>query len=107
MDRERGLVDGPVALDDFTLVVHQEHVGLPDLPEAHAERVDPEVIESFGIARGDVTRNALVESEATEQSERRRKSLLAVQALGGVIADLVHRELGRSVHEVPLRCVLT
>ena len=39
------------------------------------------MIGQLRIACGDVPRDALVEAEATEQAERRRKVLLAVQTL--------------------------
>ena len=53
----------------------------PDLLEAHAERVDPEVVEQLGVAGRDVAGDALVEAEAAEQPERGGEALLAVAAL--------------------------
>ena len=53
----------------------------PDLAEAHAERVDPEVIGQLGVAGGDVSGRALAEPEASEQAEGRGEPLLAMPAL--------------------------
>ena len=52
----------------------------------HSEGVDPEVVEPLGVAGGDVSGDALVESEPGEQPERGREPLLAMEALllGGV-----------------------
>ena len=81
MDGERGLVQRSVALDDRAVMAHQQQVAHPDVPEVHAERIDPEVIGQLRIACGDVARDALVEAEAAEQAERRRQVLFAVQTL--------------------------
>ena len=80
VDRERGLVQRPVALDDRAVVAHQQQVADADVAEVHAERVDPEVVGQLGVACGDVAGDALVEAEAAEQTERRRQVLFAVQA---------------------------
>ncbi len=81
VDGERGRVQRPVPLDDRAVVPHQQQVADADVTEVHAERIDPEVVGQLGIARGDVARDALVEPEAAEQTERRRQVLFAVQAL--------------------------
>ena len=46
-----------------------------------AERVDPEVVEPLGVARGDVAGDALVEAELAEQAEGGGEALLAVPPL--------------------------
>ena len=74
-------VHRPVALDDLTVIVHQDEVFDPNLLEVHAERIHPEVVEQFRIAGGDVTGHALVEPEMTEETEGGREALLAVPAL--------------------------
>ena len=81
VDGEGGLVDRPTALDDLTAVVDQDQVAHSDLLEAHAEGIDPEVVEPFGVARGDVPGNSLVESQATEDAERSSEALFAVETL--------------------------
>ena len=80
VDGERGAVDHRVAFDHLTRVVDADEVGDTDVLEVHPERIDPEAVEVFGIAHGDVPGNSLVESELAEQAERRREALLAVQA---------------------------
>src|SRR5581483_4163611 len=60
---------------------HEDEVPHPDLPEAHAERVDPEVVEALRVARGDVAGDAFVEAEPAEQTERGGEAPLAVAAL--------------------------
>ena len=57
----------------------------------HSERIDPEMIRPFGIAGGDVPRDAFIESEFCEQPEGRRqrslrwrRSSAAVANVGGV-----------------------
>ena len=81
VDGERGRVDRPVALDHLAVVVDQDQVGDPDVAEVHAEGVDPEVVESLGVAGGDVAGHALVEAELREQAEGGGQPLLAVEAL--------------------------
>src|SRR4051812_31668946 len=80
MDGEGRLVQRAVTLDDRAVVAHQHQVAYADVAEVHAERVDPEVVGHLGIAGGDVARDALVESEAAEQTERGSQVLFAVQA---------------------------
>ena len=52
------------------------------MTEVDPEGVDPEVVESFGIPRGDVPRYAFVEAVEREEPEGRGKALLAMEALG-------------------------
>ena len=79
MDRERGLVERPLALDDRALVADEQQVADPDVAEVHAERIDPEVVGQLGVAGGDVAGHALVEAESAEESEGRGEVLLSVQ----------------------------
>ena len=81
----------PGALDDLALVVDQEQVAHPDLLEAHAERVHPEVVGQLGVAGGDVAGDALVEAEVAEEPEAGRQALLAVAAL---VLDRLERRQG-------------
>jgi hypothetical protein len=93
VDRERGAVHRPVALDHLAALVDEQQILHGDVLEVHAQRIDPEVIESLRVARGDVTRNAFVESELSEQSERGGEALLAVAPF---VLDVVElRELRR------------
>ena len=50
------------------------------MAEAHAERVDPEVVGQLGVTGGDVPGHALAEAEAAEQAQGAGQALLAVQA---------------------------
>ena len=81
MDDERGAVDGLVAVDDVAVVVDQDQVADLDVAEAHAERVDPEVVGELGVAHRDVAGDALAEADAAEDAQRAGQLLLAVQAL--------------------------
>jgi len=80
VDGERSGVERPVALDDRPVVADQEKVTDLDVAEVHAERIHPEVIRALGIASGDVSGDALVEAEPTEETERGRQVLLAMQS---------------------------
>ena len=80
MDDEGGQVERPGALDHLALVIDQQEVLDADLPEAHAERVHPEVVGELGVARGDVAGRALAEAEPAEQAEGGGEPLLAVAA---------------------------
>jgi hypothetical protein len=80
VDCERGAVDHRLAIDHLAGVVDADQVGDPDVLEVHPERVDPEAVEVFGIAHGDMPGDPLVEAELAEQPEGRCKALLAVQA---------------------------
>ena len=51
------------------------------MAERHPERVHPEVVEALGVARGDVTGDALLEAELPEDAEAGGEALLAVLAL--------------------------
>ena len=63
------------------LVVDQQQVLDADLPEAHADRIDPEVVGALGVARGDVAGGALGEAEPPEEAEGGGQSLLSIPAL--------------------------
>ena len=81
VDGEGSRVDRTVALDDLAGVADEDQVRDPDVAEAHAEGVHPEVVGQFGVARRDVPGHALGEPEATEEPQRAGQLLLAVQAL--------------------------
>jgi hypothetical protein len=54
MDCKGGTVHRVLAFDDFPILVHQNQVRNADMPEMHAEGIDPEMIRSFRISRGNV-----------------------------------------------------
>ena len=81
VDHERRAIERPVALDDLAQIVHEDEVLDPDVLEVHPQRVHPEMVEAFGIACGDVSGDALVEPETTEQPKRGGEALLAMPAL--------------------------
>ena len=74
-------VDRILPFHDLAVVIHQNEVGDANLAEVHAEGIDPEMIEVFGVAGGDVSGDAFVESEAREQAEGAGQALLAMLAL--------------------------
>lgn len=57
------------SFDDFALMIHKNQIRRANLPEVHAEWVDPKMIELFRIARGDVPGDAFIETETREQPE--------------------------------------
>src|SRR6266850_3610894 len=81
VDGKRRSVDGMLSLDHVAAVIHQNQVGRANLPEVHPERVHPEVVEPFRIARRDVPRYAFIESETRKEPEGRGQHPLAMQAL--------------------------
>src|ERR1700730_18321544 len=81
MNRKRRAVQRMLAFDNFALGVDQHQVGHPNLTEVHAERIDPEMVWLLAIARRDVPRDAFVESEFREESERSGETLFAMPAL--------------------------
>jgi hypothetical protein len=86
VDRERGAVHRPVAVDDLALRVDEQEVADPDALEVHPERIDPEVVEVLRVTGGDVAGGALVEAEVAEHAECGREPLFAVPAL---VVDVV------------------
>ncbi len=81
VDDECGQIEGPVALDHVALVVDEQEVLDADLPEAHAERIDPEVVGVLGVPCRDVAGRALGEAEPPEETEGGGQALLAMPAL--------------------------
>src|SRR5262245_9753954 len=81
MNREGGGVDHVSAFDDLAFVVDQDQIRDANLAEIHAERIDPEMVRLFGVARSDVPRDAFVKSEFGEETERRCQSPFPVQPL--------------------------
>jgi hypothetical protein len=80
MDRECCNVDRMSAFNHLARRVNQNQVGDPDPPEVHAERVYPEVIRPFRIARRNVSCRAFVETELGKKAEGRSQALFAVSA---------------------------
>ena len=80
MAKAAGLT-GPVALDDLARVADEDEVGDADVPEAHGERVHPEVVGQLRVTCRDVSGDALGEAESAEQAQGAGQPLLAVQAL--------------------------
>ena len=58
-----------IAVNHFAVIVDQHEVRSANLREVHAERVGPEPVVMFRIARGNVAGDAFIESEAREQAE--------------------------------------
>ena len=83
VDRERGAVHLGFAVHDVALRVDQDQIRSADVSEVEPERIDPEALGLFGVARGDVARDAFIEAVAREQAERRGELLFAVEPLGG------------------------
>ncbi len=81
VDREGRAVDRTLPFHDRPLVIDTDEGGRADVPEVHAERVDPEAILVLGVAHGDVSGDPLVEAEAGKEPEGRREALLARGAL--------------------------
>ena len=81
VDDEGGQVERPRTFHDIAAVVDQQQVLDADLPEAHAERIDPEVIGALGVACGDVAGGAFGEAETPEDAEGGGQSLLSMPAL--------------------------
>src|SRR6267378_7453702 len=81
VDGKRRSIDGILSLDHVAAMIHQNQVGRANLPEVYPERVHPEVVEPFRIARRDVSRHAFIESETRKEPEGRGQHPLAMYAL--------------------------
>src|SRR5665213_989154 len=97
VDGECRDVDRLVPVHDLALVVDQDQVRGPDMAEVHTERIDPEMVGSFGVACRDVAGHPLVEAELREEAEGGGQALLAVDALCG---GIVERHLGWQGHDL-------
>ncbi|GAA3117739.1 hypothetical protein GCM10020254_75760 [Streptomyces goshikiensis] len=93
MDHEPGPVDRAPAVADRPLVVDEDQVADPDVPEGHAERVDPEHVRVLRVPHGDVSRDPFGETEPAEDAAGAREPLLAVLAL--LRRVLEHRRQGQ------------
>src|ERR1700735_657217 len=78
--KSRG-IDGIFSLDNFAVVIHQNQVGRFYLAKVHSERVHPEMVELFRIARSDMTGYSFVESELRKKPKRGGQHLFAMTAL--------------------------
>ena len=81
VQHECGAVHRAVAVDDIAGVVDQDQIARPDVPEAEAERVDPEVVGELRVADGDVAGDPFTETEPSEDAQRAGELGLAVGAL--------------------------
>ena len=76
-------VDRMLPFHHLAMVVYQNQIGDTNLAKVHAERIDPEMIETLGVAGGNVSGDAFIKSEAREQAEGAGQALFAVLALFG------------------------
>lgn len=71
VDHVRGLVEESVcaAVDDVSVLVHEDQVRLLHETEGRAQGVDPEVVSLDGISKRDVSGHTLVEPELPKEPE--------------------------------------
>ena len=81
VDRERGGVHGPLALQHAAREIDLAEVARADQAPGDAERIHPEAVGVFGIASREVARHPVVVAEAREDPARAREARLAVRAL--------------------------
>jgi hypothetical protein len=80
MNREGRSIHRVFSFDDLTLMIHKNQIRSANLSEVHSERVDPKMIEFFGITRGDVASDTFVEPKTREQPECCGEHPFAMQA---------------------------
>src|SRR5258708_1676145 len=81
MNGEGGRIDGSIALDHRSFVIHENQVGYAYMPEVQAKRVHPKMILPHWVARGDVAGHALVEAKEGEESKGGGQTPLAMESL--------------------------
>ena len=82
VDHEGRSIDRALTVDHLAVVIHQDQIRDPNVSKVHAERVDPEVVEQFGVARRDMPGDALGESELAKDAQGSGETLLAMTSLG-------------------------
>src|SRR5262245_47628757 len=80
MNGESGDIDHALTFDDRALVIDQNQIRDANPAEAHAERVDPEMIRPLRVARRDVSGRPFIEPVDREETKGRRQSLFAMQS---------------------------
>ena len=80
---ERSEIDFRLAFDNLAGVIHQNQVRYANPAEMQTEGIDPETIEALGIARGDVSGDAFVETIFGEEAKRGGQAFLAMATLFG------------------------
>src|SRR5688572_5264625 len=68
-----------LTLDDVAPMIAADQIRDVDLAEVHAKGVHPERVGVLRIARGDVARETLIETELREQPKRSCETLLSMQ----------------------------
>src|SRR4029077_10035145 len=81
MNRESRSIHWVFPFDNLALMVHENQIRSANLSEVHSERVDPEMIELFGVTRGDMSRDAFVEPKTREKPEGSGEHSFAMQPL--------------------------
>jgi hypothetical protein len=94
VDREGRGIHRLAALDHLSVMADPDQVRGLDQTEVQSERIDPERVGEFRIARGDMTDDTLVEAEFGKQAKARREPLLAMQPLLGHARE--HRRRGKA-----------
>ena len=69
-----------LAFDNFSVLVHQDQVRDADMTEMHTEGIDPEMIRSLRIARGNVPGHTFIKTELGKKTEGRGQAFFAVSS---------------------------
>ena len=105
MNRKRGGVIGVLAFQHFAGVINHDQIRDANLAKVHAERIHPKTFFVLGVAHGDVTGDAFVETKFREQTKSRREAFFHMAALlldrgegrhlvhGAVYVEFVHEFL--------------
>ena len=80
MDCISCLVNRLVCAYNFTLMVHQQQVADSDETEVFTQGIDPEAIEVFRVADGNVSCDTLTKPKVSKQTSGGSKALLAMTA---------------------------
>ena len=69
MQHKGGPIDGPVAIDHLSGMVHQNQITHPHEPKGTGKGVDPEMVWIFRIAHGDMAGHAFAKARASKHPQ--------------------------------------
>jgi hypothetical protein len=76
-----GAIDRLVAIDNFTMVIHEDEITYTHVTETHAKWVYPKMIGEFGVTNSDVPRDAFTKTKTTKDAKRTGKFVLSFATL--------------------------
>lgn len=77
--RESSVIDRPIPLHYFAMLVNQQKIGYADVRKVHAERIHPKTVRPLRITCGYMARDPFTEAKLCEEAKGRGQTLFSMR----------------------------